>query len=78
MNPVYAESFSSADAKVPQTQPEARGRSVNIAARPLDIRLDQEPEGNESDEYTGLTDSPSLYSLYFSVLSESVCKKLKF
>jgi len=27
---------------VPQTQPEARGRSVNIAARPLDIRLDQE------------------------------------
>ena len=45
LNPVYAESFSSADIKVPQTQPEARGRSVNNTARPLDIRLDQEPEG---------------------------------
>lgn len=64
LNPEYAESFSSAGAKVPQTQQEARGRSVNNTARPLDIRLDQEPEGNESDEHTGLTDSPSLYSLY--------------
>ena len=58
LNPEYAESFSSAGAKVPQTQQEARGRSVNNTARPLDIRLDQEPEG------TGLTDSPCVYSLY--------------